>query len=73
MTNLIGDFSPLRVLPAFSALETDLAHLVFEQGWQTLSTPTTHRLEFLAPRVDFFEKHPSQVNVRDTDLTDEHG
>jgi hypothetical protein len=35
--SLIGDFSPLRALPAFSALETDVASLVLQQGWRTLS------------------------------------
>jgi hypothetical protein len=35
--SLIGDFSLLRALPAFSALETDVASLVLQQGWRTLS------------------------------------
>jgi len=34
---------------------------IFEPLYAFMPDPATHRLEFLAPRVDFFEKHPSQV------------
>ena len=34
---------------------------IFEPLYAFMADPATHRLEFLAPRVDFFEKHPSQV------------
>jgi methionyl-tRNA synthetase len=34
---------------------------IFEPLYAFMAGPETHRLEFLAPRVDFFEKHPSQV------------
>jgi len=33
VTELIGDFSPLRNLSAFTALEADLIHVVREQRW----------------------------------------
>lgn len=35
VTSLISDFSPLRALPAFTALETDVASLVLQRGWRT--------------------------------------
>ena len=34
ITSLTDDFSPLRALPAFVALEADLAQLVHQQGWK---------------------------------------
>ena len=34
---------------------------IFEPIYAFMADPETHRLEFLQPRVDFFEKHPSQV------------
>lgn len=34
---------------------------IFEPIYAFMTDPTTHYLKFLAPRVDFFEKHPSQV------------
>lgn len=34
---------------------------IFEPLQAFMADPATHRLAFLAPRVDFFEKHPSQV------------
>ena len=35
ITEFIDDFSPLRALPAFRALETDLERLLRQQGWTT--------------------------------------
>lgn len=34
---------------------------IFESLYTFMEDPAEHRLEFLEPRVDFFEKHPSQV------------
>ena len=34
---------------------------IFDPLYAFMEDPETHRLKFLAPRVDFFEKHPSQV------------
>lgn len=33
MASLIDDFSPLRALPAFAALEGEIGMVVREQGW----------------------------------------
>lgn len=33
VAELINDFSPLRVLPAFQALEAEIAQVIQEQGW----------------------------------------
>lgn len=34
---------------------------IFEPLYAFMDDPAAHRLKFLAPRVDFFEKHPSQI------------
>ena len=34
---------------------------IFEPVYGLMSNPATHQLKELAPRVDFFEKHPSQI------------
>ena len=33
---------------------------VFQTVYDFMDNPSTHKLKFLEPRVDFFEKHPSQ-------------
>ncbi|MBI1882180.1 MAG: hypothetical protein HYR94_28740 [Chloroflexi bacterium] len=33
VAEFISDFAPLRILPAFNALETDLENLITAQGW----------------------------------------
>jgi hypothetical protein len=35
LAELIDDFSPLRALPAFQALESDLRALLGERSWRT--------------------------------------
>jgi hypothetical protein len=37
VAELIGDFSPLRGLPAFDALDTEVARVIQEQGWHEIS------------------------------------
>jgi len=37
---------------------------IFEPLYAFMVDPEAHRLKFLEPRVDFFEKHPSQVRAR---------
>jgi methionyl-tRNA synthetase len=34
---------------------------IFQPLYAFMQDPAEHRLEFLAPRVDFFQKHPSQL------------
>ena len=36
---------------------------IFEPLYTFMESPAEHRLEFLEPRVDFFEKHPAQVSA----------
>jgi hypothetical protein len=38
VSELINDFSPLRALPAFTALEAELQDVVDRQGWQDVSS-----------------------------------
>ena len=35
LATLIDDFAPLRALPAFAALEQELAAMIHENGWDT--------------------------------------
>ena len=35
---------------------------IFEPVYSFMENPEEHRLKFLEPRVDFFKKHPSQIN-----------
>ena len=39
---------------------------IFEPIYSFMPEPKTHKLEFLEPRVDFFEKHPSQLEKYDS-------
>jgi methionyl-tRNA synthetase len=34
---------------------------IFEECYFFMEDPKTHKLKFLEPRVDFFEKHPTQI------------
>lgn len=34
---------------------------IFQTVYDFMDDPSTHKLKFLEPRVDFFEKHPSQL------------
>jgi hypothetical protein len=36
VSELIGDFSPLRVLPAFAALESEVRDVIRKKGWKTI-------------------------------------
>jgi methionyl-tRNA synthetase len=35
---------------------------IFDTVYDFMDDPHSHKLKFLEPRVDFFEKHPSQLN-----------
>ena len=35
VSELINDFSPLRILPAFAALESELKNIIKKQGWDS--------------------------------------
>jgi methionyl-tRNA synthetase len=34
---------------------------IFKTLYDFMEDPLTHKLKFLEPRVDFFKKHPSQL------------
>jgi methionyl-tRNA synthetase len=34
---------------------------IFQPLYDFFENPSTHKLKFLEPRVDFFRKHPSQI------------
>jgi methionyl-tRNA synthetase len=34
---------------------------IFEPIYKFIENPSVHKLKYLEPRVDFFEKHPSQL------------
>ncbi len=36
VSELINDFSPLRILPAFAALESELEDIIAKQGWESV-------------------------------------
>ena len=36
---------------------------IFEPLYAFMENPETHALKFLEPRIDFFEKHPYQVQM----------
>ncbi|WP_416668298.1 hypothetical protein [Egbenema bharatensis] len=36
VSELIGDFSPLRVLPAFAALESEVIGVIRKKGWESI-------------------------------------
>ena len=38
---------------------------VFDTVYSFMADPARHKLKTLEPRVDFFEKHPSQVRPAD--------
>ena len=37
---------------------------IFDTIYDFMEDPENHKLKFLEPRVDFFEKHPSQLQEK---------
>lgn len=54
-----------EMIREYLGIEEDLWswNRIFEPLYEFMDNPSEHRLKFLEPRVDFFEKHPSQVRA----------